>query len=718
MNKYLITQKITLHMIGAVVLAVTIILGSLLWMSKQQDKQSANASVTMISGGVEALGEKIRTFTTDYAWWQDALDNVNARNEAWIYSNMASGVTEADTADILAIVAADGQIVYGWDSNSGKTSNPDIVPKPIGNRIVELLSDVPVTKMEARQAFAEINGQLVLLATARISPDDLDTLAKDARLSVLIMGFYLTPDRIKQIGSSFLIDDLVISSQPLAGKSVLPLNGIDGGVVGYLCWTPQYPGQSVLAKVISPVAIALALFALFAWAATANTRRLTKTLASSEAEASRAARNDTLSGLPNRLSLTELIAEPETSRAATDGKLAVIYVDINGFKAVNDTIGHSGGDIMIQQIANRLRSILPENVFLARVGGDEFNLILTELNEPEEVFALATQIISTINPPYSILDMQFQVTASVGYAISTQGQWSPLEVVRHADVAMYHAKASGAQEPVAYEPAFESGAFKNKQIEEALRRGLENNEFKVVFQPILRSCDGEIDSVEALVRWSSDELGPISPATFIPIAENTGLISDIGILVMRKACNDLARLPSVKLNINISPMQLREPMFVENMVAIADEFEIQPMRMEFELTEGIIVDHPELACKKLNLLKDAGFGLALDDFGTGFSSIGYLRRFPFDRMKIDRSFINEIGKSTKANSLLQSLITLGDALDMQVVAEGIETAEQGELLTLLGCEYLQGFHYSRPVPIDEISAALKPGNAMQIYSVK
>jgi len=278
-------------------------------------------------------------------------------------------------------------------------------------------------------------------------------------------------------------------------------------------------------------------------------------------------------------------------------------------------------------------------------------------------------------------------------------------------------KKTGALEPVIYEPAFESGAFQKKQIEEALRRGIENDEIRVVFQPILRSEHDEIDSVEALVRWTSEDLGPISPDTFIPIAEDTGLISEIGHLVMRKACNDLARLPGVKLNVNVSPVQLRDPMFIENMKAIAENYDIEPMRIEFELTEGIIVDHPELACNRLNLLKDAGFGLALDDFGTGFSSIGYLRRFPFDRLKIDRSFTAELGKTSKANGLMQSLITLGDALDLPVVAEGIETAGQAELLTLLGCDYQQGFYYSRPMPIEDVSAFIGGQEPAQLYSV-
>lgn len=723
MGRYLITRKITLHMVGAVLLATVLVLGSLWWMSTQQDRQAASSSATMIAGSLVNLETQIKTTVIDYAWWQDAYDNIEARNGHWVQSNIGSAiagssVTEQTVADIVAVVDADGRVLYGWDLQSAAHSNVAIIPKSVVDSMMALLADIPPTEIGARYGFAEFNGHLALLATARVTPMEIDAFADGHDFPALIMGYYLTPQRIAQLGETFLIRDLTFAKEVESPKSQLPLVGVDGRLLGYLCWTPQLPGQFIFGRVMIPVSGVLALFSLVVWAAMRNTRQLARSLASSEAEANRAARTDSLSGLPNRLALTEKIAEPETGRAAAKGRMAVIYVDINGFKAVNDTIGHSGGDIMIRQISERLQTVVPDGGFLTRIGGDEFNLILTDIDSAEDVRLLANQIIKAVNPPYSILDMQFHISGSVGYAVSNQGQWSPLEVVRHADVAMYHAKACGAQEPVAYDPALESGAFRNKQIEEALRRGLADNEINVVYQPILRAGEGSLDSVEALVRWTSKELGPISPATFIPIAEETGLIADIGQLVMRKACLDLANLPGVKLNLNISPVQLRDPMFAENMKAIADEFDVQPMRIEFELTEGIIVNHPELARKTLSLLKDAGFGLALDDFGTGFSSIGYLRRFPFDRMKIDRSFIADIGKNSKANSLLQSLITLGDALDMQVIAEGIETEEQGELITLLGCEFLQGYFYSRPIPIEEFEGFLNRRKPMRLYSVK
>ncbi|MDH3194753.1 MAG: EAL domain-containing protein, partial [Hyphomicrobiales bacterium] len=227
----------------------------------------------------------------------------------------------------------------------------------------------------------------------------------------------------------------------------------------------------------------------------------------------------------------------------------------------------------------------------------------------------------------------------------------------------------------------------------------------------------DITGVEALLRWNSAELGPVSPVTFIPIAEEAGLIVDIGKFVLQQACADMASWPGLKVNVNVSPAQLRDPMFVENVIGIVELADINPRRIEIELTEGIVVSHPELARQKLEQLKAAGFTIALDDFGTGFSSIGYLRQLPFDKLKIDRSFVADVGTSDRANSLLQSLVTLGDALDLNVVAEGVETADQARLIHLLGCELLQGFFFAKPMPIAELRARFGDDQLVRLASV-
>jgi EAL domain-containing protein (putative c-di-GMP-specific phosphodiesterase class I) len=260
---------------------------------------------------------------------------------------------------------------------------------------------------------------------------------------------------------------------------------------------------------------------------------------------------------------------------------------------------------------------------------------------------------------------------------------------------------------MAYHPTMETGALEKKQVETGLRRALESdNELEVFYQPVVRSSDLSVIGLEALVRWNSPEFGAVSPAVFIPVAEETGLIHQVGRFVVARACRDLHRWPGVRMALNISPVQLRDPNFANELLAQVVANGLTPDRFELELTEGILVTNPTLAKRKLGMLKEFGFALALDDFGTGFSSIGYLRQFPFDILKIDRSFVRDVGLSATANALIQSLVSLGDALDLAVIAEGIENEDQLKLLRLVQCESVQGYLISRPVSADDIDAFL------------
>jgi EAL domain-containing protein (putative c-di-GMP-specific phosphodiesterase class I) len=258
----------------------------------------------------------------------------------------------------------------------------------------------------------------------------------------------------------------------------------------------------------------------------------------------------------------------------------------------------------------------------------------------------------------------------------------------------------------------ESGALEKKKIEAGLRHALENGDFRVFYQPLVRAADMTVVGLEALMRWTSDEFGPVSPAVFIPVAEETGLIHDIGRFVVNRACQDLHRWPGLTMAINVSPVQLRDPGFAEEIRSIVIGHGHEPARFDLEVTEGILVNNPAIAERKLAMLKDFGFSLSLDDFGTGFSSIGYLRQFPFDVLKVDRSFVRDAGVDANANALLHSLISLGDALQLSVIAEGIENEDQLRLLRLARCEFVQGFMFSRPVAADDVGAAITAIAAM------
>ena len=716
MSKAFLTTRITSLLVGAILVTVVTVLGALFWMANEHNKQAAVNSQTMIAGGVAALQETLETVTKDYSYWQDAYDNVRAEDGEWIYSNMGSDATEADTADIIVIVQPDFSIRYAWQNGMEKEPDPTILGRAVVDQMIGLLAEVPTNTIEARVGLFDLGDKFAMLAAVRISPDELEGL-NVADLPINIMGYFLTPERVAAIGESFLIDDMMLSVSHEEGREFLPLTGLAGQHLAHLHWTPQQPGNALLTRAALPIGLALTIFAILGFLAAGRARYAAKKLADSEEQANHAARSDSLSGLPNRLNFTERLASRAIQRAAENNELAVIFADVNGFKIVNDTVGHAGGDRLIQKLADRLRDALPKYAFLARVGGDEFNVLVTHRNAADAAREAASRMLKALAEVFVVNGASFHISAAVGFATSEDDGIAAEEVVRRADVAMYRAKDESVMAPIAYEPAFESGAAKKKQIEEALRAGMKNGELTVFYQPIVDAGSHDMTGVEALLRWNSAELGPVSPVTFIPIAEEAGLIVDIGKFVLEQACADMASWPGLKVNVNVSPAQLRDPMFVENVIGIVELADINPKRIEIELTEGIVVSHPELARQKLEQLKAAGFTIALDDFGTGFSSIGYLRQLPFDKLKIDRCFVSDVGTSDKANSLLQSLITLGDALDLKVVAEGVETADQAKLIHLLGCELLQGFFFAKPMPIAELRARFGEDKVVKLASV-
>jgi predicted signal transduction protein with EAL and GGDEF domain len=365
----------------------------------------------------------------------------------------------------------------------------------------------------------------------------------------------------------------------------------------------------------------------------------------------------------------------------------------------------------VKALAERLAEIVPDEAALARVGGDEFAVLLHGSGVAGRVAAVAADLVRAIDRPFSVRGYEFHVTVAVGYSVAHFGLGAE-EVLRRADLAMYHAKGSGEREPAAYHPNMEVGALERKQIERALRPALENSELEVFYQPIVKAADHSVVGLEALVRWPSKSLGTVDPSLFVSVAEETGLIHELGQYVFQRVCQDAARWPDLTVAVNVSPVQLRDPDFTTTIASIIDQHGLTPERFELELTEGILVKNPTLGKRKLDRLKEMGFKLSLDDFGTGFSSIGYLRQFPFDKLKIDRGFVREIGLNPTANALIQSLVSLGEAMDLSVVAEGIETKTQLDLLRALRCDYIQGYYFSKPIPADDIVDLLKEAGAM------
>jgi diguanylate cyclase (GGDEF)-like protein len=418
----------------------------------------------------------------------------------------------------------------------------------------------------------------------------------------------------------------------------------------------------------------------------------------------RLANEDSLSGLPNRRALVSRLNEVQADRRRGAAPTAVVFVDLDGFKDVNDTYGHETGDQLIQVVADMLKQRTPSEAILARLGGDEFAILLSADDAKGLALAFANSVVEALRDPIFIGARPIKVGASVGIAYAAPGECDAQELFRQADIAMYNVKSNGKSGTRVYSPDLDAERRLQQECEEGIRRGLVGEEFEVFYQPIVDAASKAIVAVEALLRWPRRAGSEIGPDQFIKVAETSGLIHPLGLFVLRRACRDLREIDAIRLCINISPAQFRDPSFETKVAEILAQSAFPADRLELELTEGYLIDHPERASAAISSLKKMGIAVALDDFGVGYSSIAYLQRYGFDRIKIDKSLAASITTDKKAAILITGAVYLATGLEMTVTAEGVETEEQERMLRLAGCQYLQGYRYCVPKSIGDLMA--------------
>jgi len=418
----------------------------------------------------------------------------------------------------------------------------------------------------------------------------------------------------------------------------------------------------------------------------------------------RLANADALSGLPNRRAL---LARLEALRAGPAGDIppvAIVFIDLDGFKDVNDTYGHETGDALIRVLSGAFSSLLPPGGVLGRLGGDEFAAVITGPDAGRAAMTFSEGILDRLMSPVAIGDRTIQSGASIGVACASGDAWTSEELFRRADVAMYHGKARGKGRIAVYDPALDRDREALQAMEKEVRNGLARDEFDVYFQPVVDAATRRLVSVEALVRWPRRPAGPLGPDAFIEVAESSGLIHALGLFVLRRACTALKPFDDLKVSVNISPAQFRDPAFERKVGDVLAETGFPAHRLELELTEGYLIDHPVRAQAAIAGLKAMGVSVALDDFGTGYTSIAYLRRYGFNRIKIDKSLAGCIQADNQEAVLVAGTVFLANGLSMSVTAEGVETEEQATLLRLAGCQHLQGYLFSPAVDIATLEA--------------
>jgi diguanylate cyclase (GGDEF)-like protein/PAS domain S-box-containing protein len=414
---------------------------------------------------------------------------------------------------------------------------------------------------------------------------------------------------------------------------------------------------------------------------------------------------DALTDLPNRALFHERLRQ-ELAQATPERQIAVLYIDIDEFKSINDSLGHMIGDELLKSVANRLVACIKNSDFVARLGGDEFAVVKTGVSDPDEVADLASRLLETIRAPYDCLGHQVTSDASIGVAMAPQHGTDLDQILKNADMAMYAAKSAGRRTWRFFEPSMDAHVRARRQLETDLRRAIAEQALEVYYQPCLGLQSGRITGCEALLRWRHPERGMVSPAEFIPIAEETGLINAIGEWVLAKACAEAATWPDgTHVAVNVSPVQFKSGTLALKVVAALAASGLPPHRLELEITEAVLIRDDEAALQILHQLRDIGVRIALDDFGTGYSSLSYLQRFPFDKIKIDRCFVNDLADAG-GSSIVQAVVNIAAARRMTTTAEGVETERQQELLRGLGCTEIQGYLFSPPKPAEEAKKIL------------
>ena len=670
------------------------------------------------------------------AWWDDAVLNItdDAIDLDFVDANFGIFLTETYAQDEVYILNAEDKPLYAWfnearadpstferhrpaieavvkEARDGKP-NPHLKARPdsfsASQTSYRLLAGVLGVARWAGH-LVSVDGRPAVVAALTIVPNVQMDLLKSAP-NILVSVRYIDEDFISEIGRTLLLPDLALKPAAVEAATVVsePFITDDGVAAGYLSWTTRQPGRVLLTIILPLVAFGVLLTGLLSKTMLGRLKRASAALSQREFEARHEAKHDALSGLPNRVNMVEKIEKFLNSYLARrDGQRALAaYIDIDRFKDINDTLGHETGDQLIKAVAQRLDTRLRPHDFLARFGGDEF-VILCAPAGPEAGPVLVERIAQAFASPFAIRGQSIRVTASVGLAVAPDNGITADDLMRHADIALYEAKSQGRDRAVFFTNEMAEQVENRRSVELDLRAALENEEFDLYYQPIISCGTGAIIGVEALLRWHHPLYGSMPPTEFIPIAENAGLLPEIGEWVLGRAMTDSKLWPELQVAVNLSPVQFRHVDLETMLRQLVVKHAVDPSHFVLEITEGVLLEPSDRVNKVLAAIHEMGFKTALDDFGTGYSSLSYLCNFQFDTIKIDRSFISSMSKVDSSKTIVKSVVTLGRGLGMDIVAEGIENQFEAVMMARFGCTELQGFYFSKPLPVTQMVDFLK-----------
>lgn len=681
------------------------------------DVRSRERSEQMVDRGFTISKQEIAKSLAPQAVWTDAVIHLQNFDRTWAKKNVGEFLTHSNGYQFAGVIGADDVLSFLYGETEG------VGQAVIATKIAPLLAELRAQERQApplseRVASGKVltspinatgiivlGNRPVLVTVSLVQPDFDASIAKAGPAPMILAGRDIDQAFLDDMSYHYMLNALTLIppvDRESDAFSQATFNDTEGKPAFTLSWKPRTPGSDLFWSALPFILTGVLLLIGAALTLELHARRITQRLIASERRSAHMAHHDALTGLPNRTMTLDRLSQAIEEVKRGSAAFAVHCIDLDRFKDINDTFGHNVGDELIQHVTALISKEVRTVDTFARLGGDEFALIQRGCT-PVTAAKLADRIVKLMAQPIDLSVGRVYSGCSIGIKMITkETARDPQEALRKADLALYRAKEGGRGRFVFFEPEMDAAVQMRRAMQNELRDALAKDELFLVYQPQVDEHD-RITGVEALMRWISPRSGSIPPSTFIPLAEECGLIDEIGWLALRRAFTDGNRWPGLKVGVNVSAAQLRNKFFVADLRALVAETGANPRHFELEITEGLLLgDTPETQ-QVLDQLQDMGFSIALDDFGTGYSSLSYLQRFPIDRIKIDRSFVSNLGRDREAEDVISAIVRLARALGMAVVAEGVETGAQRDRLAAAGCTHIQGYLTSRPLGVDDIA---------------
>jgi len=683
--------------------------------ARQSDLATLQREETVVLNGFEARVREVEAQSVTNSVWDEAVIHLDNKFDAkWAQENVGAYFLNNDGFQFSYVLDHRDQARFaqiGDDVAAPSTFEqvaPDVSRLLKSVRTQEQLRLARGTKpgeslSNPIQASAPmwLQERFYIVTATLVQPDFGHAAIKHAQAPIVVTGRELDEGFMELFGKRYLLNNIHLhygDSEDEAGEAHAIIHSPDGKHIATLDWTPQTPGAALISR-FQPWVLGFiaALGALILWLYNLGRRQAQKTLLA-ESRTNFLAYHDALTTLPNR---AQLEADLSQKLAAGGGQILALHcLNLAHFKDVNDTHGMPIGDELLKAVAMRLAVVCSAAARVYRLSGDEFAL-LQSVSATTDAEALADRALEALSSSFTLSIGEKRIGASAGLALSQDDDCTAPEMLRRANLALFRAKLAGIGVHMTYHETMDDELRRKSQLKEDLRNALTENALHMVYQPQVR-LNGEIVGLEALIRWTHPTLGPVSPAAFIPLAEEAGLIKDIGDFALRQAAHDSRAWNHIKVAVNVSATQLQEETFADHAKAIIAAAGADLHDIEIELTEGVLLSDNAHTRGTLLALREAGFSIALDDFGTGYSSLSYLQQFPIDKLKIDRAFVQNLGLDPKADALFTAIVRLAQSLDMRVIAEGVETEEQWLRLTRAGCPKIQGYIASKPLRAEDV----------------